>query len=317
LAESQLRCVRVGRLGKLHQRSSAAAESCSRTLGDGDARPCPRRDHGETAGAHGLTRADAIINAGCEVAGPTAAAAVGLLIGGDAGAVAGAAAASPATAALRQVLAEAANRLLGRREERRVGAVLLAAEAEIQSQLADGRQVRDDGLFGSGDARSDAEEIAEAAILAAQRDPQEAKAPLMGKMLGRLQFDDRVSVPYAHLLIRQAEALTYRQLCCLGLFGTPGACDTYSLPDQVLSGQTDALDPRIGLLQEILDLYRRTMIQQRAEDHPGTDILTYAPSIRPARLEVTGLGAWLIELMDLRREIPPAELEEISALLRG
>lgn len=230
------------------------------------------------------------------------------------GAVAGAAAAAPATVGFRHVLGEAGRRLLGRREEARVGAVLLSAAAEVRAQQAAGRRLRDDGLFGNDTGRSDAEEIAEAAVLAAQRDPQEAKAPLIGKLLGRVQFDERVSAPLAHLLIREAEALTYRQLCCLALF-TLNVRDSYSLPDHVSVGP-DPLDPRVGLLQEILDLWRRTMLQQRAADHPGTDIVLYAPALRPAALELVGLGGWLYELMGLQDEIEPGELEALAALLR-
>ena len=200
------------------------------------------------------SRTEAILRAGTEIAGPAAAAAGGLLVGGPVGAVVGAAAASPATLALRGVLGELAGRVLGGREERRVGAVLLEAEAEIRFQLDAGRALRSDGLFGDGATRSGAEEIAEAAVLAAQRDPQEAKAPLIGKMLGRLQFETRVAIPYAHLLIREAGALTYRQLCCLVLFNL-NIRDQFSLPDG--SGDlSDTLNPKIRLLQEILDLYQ-------------------------------------------------------------
>ncbi len=262
------------------------------------------------------SKADSIISAGSDIAGLAAAAAAGLLVGGPVGAVVGAAAASPATAALRSVLGEMAGRLLGRREEGRVGAVLLEAEAEIRAQLSAGRVLRNDGLFGSDSGRSDAEEIAEAAVLAAQRDPQEAKAPLMGKLLGRLQFEPKVSAPYAHLLIRESEVLTYRQICCLALFNL-NVRDSYSLPDSPVMDSSDPLDPRIGLLQELLDLCRRTMLQQRASDHPGTDLVTYAPGLRPARLELVGLGGWLWELMDLSHTIAPAQLADIAALLRG
>ena len=206
--------------------------------------------------------------------------------------------------------------MLGAREEARVGAVLLAAEAEIRAQLAAGRQLRDDGFFGVGEERDDAEEIAEAAVMAAQRSAQEGKASLIGKLLGRLQFDARVSTANGHLLIREAESLTYRQLCCLALFNL-SIRDRYALPEKPLAGVTDPLDPRIGLLQEILDLSRRTMVQQRAADHDGTDLLTYVPGISPSRLEVTGLGGWLSELMDLPTTIASAELEDLAATLRG
>lgn len=261
------------------------------------------------------SRVNVILAAGSDIAGPAAGAAAGLLIGGPGGAIAGAAVAAPATAGFRRVLGEIAGRLLGQREQARAGAVLLAAAAEVEAQLAAGRELRDDGLLGNNSEWSDADEIAEAAVLAAQRDPQEAKAPLIGKLLGRLQFEPRVSAAYAHLLIREAEALTYRQLCCLVLFNLK-VRDRYSLPEK-LGAFSDPLDPRIGLLQEIFELCGRTMLQQRASDHPGTDIVTFAPGLRPARLELVGLGGWLSDLMGLPEAIEAPQLETIAALLRG
>ena len=40
--------------------------------------------------------------------------------------------------------------------------------------------------------RSSADEVADAVIGAAQREPEEAKLALLGKMLGKLAFDSRV-----------------------------------------------------------------------------------------------------------------------------
>jgi hypothetical protein len=262
-------------------------------------------------------RRGSIISAGSEIVGPATAASAGLLLGGPAGAVAGAAAVFPTTTAFRSLLGELARRTLGQREEMRAGAVLLAAQAEIQTQLETGRPLRGDGFSGSHNDRLDAAEIAEAAVLAAQRDPQQAKAPLLGKLLGRLQFEPRVDAAYAHQLIKETESLTYRQLCCLALFNL-NVRDGYQLPDhEVLSGVTDPLDPRIGLLQEIVDLHRRTMLQQRATDHPGTDIILNVSTLTPARQELTGIGGWLSNLMDLSATIPAKQLQALADTLRA
>jgi hypothetical protein len=261
-------------------------------------------------------RRQAIISAGSEIVGPATAAGAGMLLGGPAGAVAGVAAAGPATRALRSVLGELAGRVLGRREEMRAGAVLLAAQEEIEAQLAAGRALRGDGFLRQ-DTTGPASEVAEAAVLAAQRDPQAAKAPLLGKMLGRIQFEPEIDSDFAQHLVKQAEEITYRQLCCLALFNL-NTRDRYALPDttQILSGLTGALDPRVGLLQEIVDLHRRTMLQQRAADHPGTDIILNTATLNPARQELVGVGGWLSVLMDLPTAIAASELESLATTLR-
>jgi hypothetical protein len=140
-----------------------------------------------------VDRRHVIVSAGSEIVGPASAAGAGLLLGGPPGALVAAAAAGPATRALRALLGELAGRVLGRREEVRAGAVLLAAQEEIEAQIANGHTLRDDGFLGQ-EATSAASEVAEAVVLAAQRDPQEAKAPLLGKMLGRIQLR-RKSMP--------------------------------------------------------------------------------------------------------------------------
>jgi hypothetical protein len=118
-------------------------------------------------------------------------------------------------------------------------------------------------------------------------------------------------------LARQVEELTYRQICCLALFNLE-VRDRYSLPDtpKVLSRLTDALDQRIGLLQEIVDLHRRTMLQQHATDHAGTDIILNTATLSPARQELVGIGGWLSVLMDLPNTIDVQQLESIAATLR-
>ena len=95
--------------------------------------------------------------------------------------------------------------------------------------------------------------------------------------------------------------------------------DRYALPDttKILSGLNGAMDPRIGLLQEIVDLHHRTMLQQRATEHPGTDILINTQALNPARQELVGIGGWLSVLMDLPNTIPSAELESLAATLRS
>jgi len=262
-------------------------------------------------------RRRAIISAGSEIVGPATAAGAGLLLGGPAGAIAGAATTGLATSALRSLLGELAARRLGPRESVRAGAVLLATQREIEVQLQQGNRLRDDGFLGDT-ATSGAAEVAEAAVLAAQRDPQTAKAPLLGKMLGRIQFEEQVSIDYAHYLVKQVEELTYRQICCLALFNLE-IRDRYALPDtsEIMSGLSGPLDPRIGLLQEIVDLHRRTMLQQRSKEHPGTDIILNVATLNPSRQELVGIGGWLSVLMDLPSSINSAELEHITMTLQS
>lgn len=72
----------------------------------------------EQADKEGLRR---LIGTGSEIAGGAAAGALGFLLGGPVGAVVGGASGSAAAAALRHVGEEVSERLLGPREQVRVG----------------------------------------------------------------------------------------------------------------------------------------------------------------------------------------------------
>jgi hypothetical protein len=87
-----------------------------------------------------------LIQSGGEMAGAAAGAAIGL-IGGPGGVIGGAAAGAAMARILKRVGAEIRQRMLGPREEVRVGAVAAFAASAIAGALAEGRQLRDDGFF--------------------------------------------------------------------------------------------------------------------------------------------------------------------------
>lgn len=259
-----------------------------------------------------------IIDAGSEIAGGVAGASVGLLFGGPPGALAGAAMGPVATRGIRGVLADLVERRLSTREKVRSGAVLAVAAVEIDEQLKAGRQLRNDGFFQAGHGhRAKAEELAEAVVLAAQRDPEEAKVKLLGKLLGRLAFEPRVGAEYATFLVKAAEALTYRQFCLLALYNL-NVRDRYGLRDGMpLKRQVDALDNVVGLYQEIRGLHDVVMLQQRSSEHSGTDIILTLDTLNPARQELVAVGAWFYELMDLGRTVPEEELRRLASELNA
>src|SRR5437016_14366254 len=99
------------------------------------------------------------------------------------GAVAGGALAPIIGVGFRRAATDLAERLLGDRERLRVGAVIALTSDEIRQRLDNGElHRRDDFLDQSGGRRSTAEEIAEGVLLAAQREYEESKLPLLAKL---------------------------------------------------------------------------------------------------------------------------------------
>lgn len=151
--------------------------------------------------------------------------------------------------------------------------------------------------------------------MAAQRDPEESKAELLGKILARLAFDERVDRTFAHLLVKLAERLTYRQFCLLALYNLE-VRDEYGIRDGVpLEQGAPPLDLSLGLMEESRQLHVLSMLQQRSSGHTGTDIILTLTTINPARQELVGLGGWLYDLMDLGGTIPAETLRDLAAQL--
>ena len=243
-----------------------------------------------------------LIEAGSSIAGSATGAAIAILGGDPASALAGSVAGSVLATGLKLLAQELRQRFLGPREEARLGAALAFAAERIQAKLEGGEKIREDGFFSSpgGDARASSEEILEAVLLVAQREYQEKKLRFHANLLANLVFDSSVAPEQAHVLIKLGEDLTYRQLCLLALF--PKHADALRSNDY--KGES-ALDTNIiALLVEIFDLYTRGLLNAS-----GVALLSL-PNIVPSKMRIQGTGAQLFNMMELSR-IPNNDLLEL------
>ena len=163
-------------------------------------------------------RLQQLINYGVPLLGAGASAAVSSTLGlfGPEGAVIGGIVGKGVEIWLSKVGQDISERHLSTREKVRVGAVLVIAAEEIHKRRESGESLRGDGFFDEKQTgRSDAEEVAESVFLKAQREPEEKKIRYMGYLLSSIAFDPQISVHMAHQLSKNAEQLTYRQLCIL------------------------------------------------------------------------------------------------------
>ena len=250
-----------------------------------------------------------IIDEGAEITGGAGGAALGGLLSGDpllAASLGGAGAA--AAIALRRVGHEFADRFLGPRERKRVGAVLAVIEEDIQQRRARGGELRTDGFFDArpGDRRH-ADEVAESVLLKCQREPEEKKIPYMGHFFANVAFSPEVSALMAHQLAKHAEQLSFRQFCLLNIA-------TYRKPRRRLraedyQGQKGITIEVMQVLYEILDLYSRGFINFDGE-------VAFGPTdVKPGSMQTQGLGVVLMALLDVK-SIPENDLTPIVAQLR-
>jgi hypothetical protein len=255
-----------------------------------------------------------IVETGTDIAGATTGTAVGFLIGGPLGAIAGAAAGPAAARTLRGLAVEFRERVLGHREEVRVGAVISFATAKIKEKLENGEQPRQDGFFTDAeDNRATAKEVFEGVVLAAQREAEEKKVRLYGNLLANLAFTQDVDRSQANFLITLGEDLSYQQLCLLSLFAQNnlllGGNNRLNLRASDYRSENSVGMELIVLLQEIYDLYQRGIVSN------GGDAMIAVADANPSQMLPVGAAANLYNLMELWT-VSTDDLNPLIRLLR-
>ncbi|GJL54325.1 MAG: hypothetical protein NPIRA02_14570 [Nitrospirales bacterium] len=224
-----------------------------------------------------------LIETGAEIAGGAVGGALGFLAGGPIGAALLGAGGAAAAMALKHVSQEVSERLLGHREEVRIGAVLAIAAGEIRQRIENGESVRNDDFFDMKQTRrSDAEEVVESILLKSQREPEEKKLQYMGHLLSSIAFDQKIGVHMAHQIIKEAEQLTYRQLCVLKLAVVK---DSFGLRNGDYRGQKSFSIEVYQVLFECLGLYHKGYLNF------GRAVVFGPTDIKPGSMTTQGLGA--------------------------
>jgi hypothetical protein len=247
------------------------------------------------------------LESGGELVGNASGAAIGFVLGGPAGAVGGSVAGSVMSQLLRRGAAEFAIRTLGRREQTRVASTLEFSAVRVSEKLAQGYEPRSDGFFtGEPGNRSFADEIVEGVLLASQREHEEKKLPYFGNLLANIAFDTGVNRPYANLLVRTGEQLSYTQLCLLRLFARKDTFNLRATDYREYDGDFSA--DLIAVLQEAYDLDAKNLVNASGE------VVFGLRDVKPGAMNVQGPGAMLHNLMELRR-INHEELVPFAALM--
>lgn len=247
-----------------------------------------------------------LVDAGVEIAGGAVGGAMGFLAAGPGAAALLGAGGVAAAIAMRQLGEEASKRMLGPREQVRVGGMLVIAAEQIRRRIEGGEQVRTDGFFQPrADGRSEADEVVEAVMLKCQREPQEQKVQYMASLVSDVAFDPTVGADMAHQLIKAAEQLTYRQLCLMKLMVVK---QQYNLRCTDYRNQRTFAIPVLQILYECLDLYHRGFI------HFGGSAAFGVTDVLPAQMTLQGLGAELYNRMRISA-VPDEHVAFIAAQL--
>lgn len=238
-----------------------------------------------------------LIESGSDIAGASVGAAIGL-IGGPMASVGGAVAGAALTRTLKHVGGEIKRRLLGPREEVRMGAAFAFAGQLIAANLESNKKLRDDDFFDGDDLnRSAAEQILEGVLLKARDSYEEKKLHLLGILYANIAFNKEVSPAYANQLVNLAGQLTYRQLVALSI-AYEQAQKGPLLKVGSFRGDETARNSLglsgVSLITEIYELYQRGLIN----DVDGSAWISLT-DVNPGGMRAQGTGVILAKMMGL------------------
>lgn len=248
---------------------------------------------------NGESIGDAAFDIGADVIGQVVGAGVGSVVAGPAGAVGGAAVGGLVSHALTAVKAEVLSRLLSSKERERVVTVADITKAKIEEKLIQGKVPRNDGFFGNDDKeRSSAEEIFEETLLAAQREYEEKKLPLIANLNANIAFDESITPGIANRLLKLASELTYQEILVLRVLGLLEALEKQGIypsnggirKKTAYSNITGVAN--VAVASDIFSLYKNSLVYSRS-------VIFDAAGINPSELYIGGYGALLFNMMEL------------------
>ena len=207
------------------------------------------------------------------------------------------------------------------REEQRVAEVALWAAAELAILEARGERLRDD--ISDDDSTSQASLLE--GVLRMGRTAYEGKhARHIGIFWARVCASRTVDFGLGHHVLRQAEGLSYRQICLLSLFAHPQVLVRYDFRsrNQYLRSRSqeeqsgyEADEPKpdmVAVLQEALHLSRIGMVDR----DDSTAILDWS-DIRPGGMRLTEFGKTTAYLLGVEHCLPDDLADAIRIINRA
>ncbi len=202
-----------------------------------------------------------IIDKGSEIGGSVAGSTIGLAIAGPVGAIAGAIVGPLVGATFKKVGTEISEKIMGPREQARVGATYTLALEKIAKIIDTGKKVRNDDFFEvQENDRSKSETILEGTLLKVRNEYEEKKIRCYSNLLANLSFDNSINFEKGNTLLRILEQLSYRQIAILAYFST---IEDLSTQNWMISFKDKAdLGKYQDFYFELMDIYNKQLLKQ-------------------------------------------------------
>ena len=124
-----------------------------------------------------------------EATGAVVSAGIGMAVGGPVGAVIGASVGT----VIKEVYEDLLSRFLSKKERERVVLVTDIIKEKLDENIKAGKAIRDDDFFTTSKGRSSAEEIYEGVLIASQKEYEEKKLILLGRLYANIACDKSVN----------------------------------------------------------------------------------------------------------------------------
>jgi hypothetical protein len=191
----------------------------------------------------------------------------------------------------------------------RVIDAITVAKARIDERLAAGDVPRSDGFFDAWEGTySDADELLEGVLLAAQREYQERKVRCYGNLYANITFEPIIDSVTADAMLREASDLSYTQIQLLALIARKDVLPLPETRDGSSGGSWRAWSIRNAL--DDLGVTRRELTFAATSPDKRLPINLGAP----ADLELTARAQNLHDFMELAR-ISTDELRPLAEAL--
>jgi len=206
---------------------------------------------------------------------------------------------------IRRVGNELVEKILGPREQARVGAVMACIIEKTKENDEVGKHIRTDWNIGnSPGARALGYEIIEGTLLNSQKEYEEKKIRFYGYLAANLGYQANIDRGHANLLLRRAKGMSYRQLCLLSNFAQP----------ECITREADYLNEKMdtgleALLLEIRELNDNFLI------NIGFSPSSIIQNIQPRLIKATEIGREIYSLMELSK-IDSTDFLETIRLMR-
>jgi len=249
-----------------------------------------------------------LINTGSNLAGAVAGSALGFLMAGPVGAIAGGTVGSTFTDILKNVGKEVMDKKLSMAERQlvRCGAAYSFAINKIKNNLEFGATpVETFFQKETPGERTTAEELLEGVLIKAKDEYEEKKVKYLGNLYGNIAFRNGISKQTCNQLINLASNLTYRQYCILAMIKNIAK---YNLSQEDYRGKNKFFSTEsMYFLQEIFDLYNINLIRCIQKNLPDSEVFFGLTDIAPGRLQLQWIGEILYTLLNLN-EIDESEI---------